>query len=264
MKSGGSKTKTILSILLAILYILLNIWMFQDIMRRETVVSKNANVLVMGTNATFKPFEYKDGDKIVGFDVDLAEEIAKSMNAELKIEDMSFDGLLPALESGQIDLAIAGMSVTEDRSKNAFFSDSYYVASQQIVVRIDSNIRNKYELVGKTIGVQLGTTGDIMARQIKDTKVVQFPAVPNVLQELVSGRIDAAILDNAPAAQYVTSFPNLKILDLPLSREPYAIAIKKGNQKLLDQVNQVISEMKEDGRMRKILMKHFGTEKGQL
>ena len=256
MKSGGKKQK-LLSIILVIIYLILNILMFQDIMRRETVVSKDTNVLVMGTNATFKPFEYKDGDTVVGFDVDLAEEIAKSIGAELKIEDMSFDGLLPALESGQIDLAVAGMSVTEDRAKNAFFSDPYYVASQQ-------SIKNKYELVNKTIGVQLGTTGDQMARQINGAKVVQFPAVPNVLQELTTGRIDAAILDNAPAAQYVAGFSNLKVLSLPLSREPYAVAIKKGNQQLLDQVNRVITEMRGDGRMQKILMKHFGTTEGQL
>ena len=110
----------------------------------------------------------------------------------------------------------------------------------------------------------MGTTGDQMARQIKGAKVVQFPAAPNVLQELTTGRIDAAILDNAPAAQYVAGFSNLKVLSLPLSREPYAVAIKKGNQKLLDQVNRVITEMREDGRMQKILMKHFGTAEGQL
>ena len=263
MKSGGKKQK-LSKLILVIIYLILNILMFQDIMRRETVVSKDTNVLVMGTNATFKPFEYKDGDTVVGFDVDLAEEIAKSIDAELKIEDMSFDGLLPALESGQIDLAVAGMSVTEDRAKNAFFSDPYYVASQQIVVRSESSIKNKYELVNKTIGVQLGTTGDQMARQINGAKVVQFPAVPNVLQELTTGRIDAAILDNAPAAQYVAGFSNLKVLSLPLSREPYAVAIKKGNQQLLDQVNRVITEMRGDGRMQKILMKHFGTTEGQL
>ena len=103
-----------------------------------------------------------------------------------------------------------------------------------------------------------------MARQINGAKVVQFPAVPNVLQELTTGRIDAAILDNAPAAQYVAGFSNLKVLSLPLSREPYAVAIKKGNQQLLDQVNRVITEMRGDGRMQKILMKHFGTTEGQL
>ena len=194
MKKGGQKIHKIFSIFLALIYFGVVSWMFYDIMHRETVVSRNANVLVMGTNATFKPFEYKEGDKVVGFDVELASEIAKEMGAELKIEDMSFDGLLPALESGQIDLAVAGMSVTEERAKNALFSDSYYVASQQIIVKEESPIRNRYELVGKKIGVQLGTTGDQMAQQINGAKVIQFPTAPSVLQELVSGRLDAAIL----------------------------------------------------------------------
>ena len=175
MKKGGQKIHKIISIFLSLLYFGAVSWMFYDIMHRETVVSHNANVLVMGTNATFKPFEYKEGDKVVGFDVELASEIAKEMGAELKIEDMSFDGLLPALESGQIDLAVAGMSVTEERAKNALFSDSYYVASQQIIVKEESLIRNRYELVGKKIGVQLGTTGDQMAQQINGAKVIQFP-----------------------------------------------------------------------------------------
>ena len=103
-----------------------------------------------------------------------------------------------------------------------------------------------------------------MAQKINNSRVVQFPTVPNVLQELTSGRVDAAILDNAPAAQYVSSYSSLKILETPLSRESYAIAMKKGNQDLLDKVNNVISQMKEDGRMRKLLMKHFGTTEGQL
>ena len=257
MKKGGQKIHKIFSIFLSLLYFGVVSWMFYDIMHRETVVSHNANVLVMGTNATFKPFEYKEGDKVVGFDAELASEIAKEMGAELKIEDMSFDGLLPALESGQIDLAVAGMSVTEERAKNALFSDSYYVASQQIIVKEESPIRKK-------IGVQLGTTGDQMAQQINGAKVIQFPTAPSVLQELVSGRVDAAILDNAPAAQYVASFSNLKILSSPLSREPYAIAMKKGNQKLQEAVNSTITKMKEDGRMQKLLMKHFGTAEGQI
>ena len=200
MKNGGKKQK-ILGIGLAVIYLILNFFMFQDIMRRETIISKDSNVLVMGTNATFKPFEYKDGDTVVGFDVDLAEEIAKSLGAELKIEDMSFDGLLPALESGQIDLAVAGMSVTEDRAKNAFFSDPYYVASQQIVVRDESSIKNKYELVNKSIGVQLGTTGDQMARQIKGARVVPITAGPKLHQNQTKRPHDAAHLKKAKPAQ---------------------------------------------------------------
>ena len=118
-------------------------WMFFDILKRETVISHDASVLVMGTNATFKPFEYKEGGQVVGFDVDLAREIAKELGAELKIEDMSFDGLLPALEGGRIDIAVAGMSVTEERAKNALFSEPYYQATQRIIVPEDSKIFNK-------------------------------------------------------------------------------------------------------------------------
>ena len=119
-------------------------WMLYDILQRDSSISNDTDVLVMGTNATFKPFEYKDGGQVVGFDVELAQAIAKDMGKELKIEDMSFDGLLPALESGQIDMAVAGMSVTSEREKNALFSDPYYQASQRIIVPKNSKIANKY------------------------------------------------------------------------------------------------------------------------
>lgn len=233
-------------------------WMFFDILKRETVVSHDASVLVMGTNATFKPFEYKEGGQVVGFDVDLAREIAKDLGAELKIEDMSFDGLLPALEGGRIDLAVAGMSVTEERAKNALFSEPYYQATQRIVVPEDSKIFNKSGLIGKKIGVQLGTTGDILASEIKGAKVIQFPAAPNVLQELASGRVDAVILDDAPANQYIVAFPGLKILGFAIGNESYAIAMKKSNHSLKEKVDQTINRMKEDGRMDALLRKYFG------
>ena len=159
-------------------------WMLYDILQRDSSISNDTDVLVMGTNATFKPFEYKDGGQVVGFDVELAQAIAKDMGKELKIEDMSFDGLLPALESGQIDMAVAGMSVTSEREKNALFSDPYYQASQRIIVPKNSKIANKYQLEHKKIAVQLGTTGDQAASKIKGAQVVQFPAAPNALQEL--------------------------------------------------------------------------------
>ena len=222
-------------------------WMFFDILKRETVVSHDASVLVMGTNATFKPFEYKEGGQVVGFDIDLAREIAKELGAELKIEDMSFDGLLPALEGGRIDLAVAGMSVTEERAKNALFSEPYYQATQRIIVPEDSKVFNKSGLIGKKIGVQLGTTGDILASEIKGAKVIQFPAAPNVLQELASGRVDAVILDDAP-----------KILGSAIGNESYAIAMKKSNHSLKEKVDQTINHMKEDGRMDALLRKYFG------
>ena len=235
-------------------------WMFVDIMSREGIFKQSNNYLVMGTNAGFKPFEYQENGKIVGFDVDLAQEIAKELGRELKISDMAFDGLLPALSSGQVDMVVAGMTATDDRRANALFSDAYFTASQRIIVKKDSEIRNKYQLSGHKIGVQLGTTGDTLASKIENTSISQFPNAPSVLQELSAGGVDAVILDDAPASQYVENFHNLEILAGGLSNEDYAIAIKKDNQKLLDQVNQALKKIRADGRYRDLVVKYFGEQ----
>ena len=169
----------------------------------------------------------------------------------------------PALESGQIDMAVAGMSVTSEREKNALFSDPYYQASQRIIVPKNSKIANKYQLEHKKIAVQLGTTGDQAASKIKGAQVVQFPAAPNALQELAAGKVDAAVIDDAPAKQYVSGFPSLKIINTPLSSESYAIAFKKGNTELAEHANKTIANMKADGRYQVLLQKYFGTAKEQ-
>lgn len=234
--------------------------MLGDILQRDGVIGSKTDVLVMGTNAGFKPFEYIDNNEIVGFDVDLAREIAKSMGKELKIEDMSFDGLLSALDSGQIDMVAAGMTVTPERAKNTLFSDPYYSASQRIIVKKGSPIRNRYQLSGRKIGVQLGTTGDTLASKIAGAAVTQFQTAPSVLQELSAGKIEAVILDDAPAKQYTAGFSDLEILPGALSDESYAIAIKKDNTDLLEKVNKEIAKMKKDGRYDKLIRKHFGEE----
>ena len=122
----------------------------------------------------------------------------------------------------------------------------------------NKKIFNKSGLISKKIGVQLGTTGDILASEISGAKVIQFPAAPNVLQELASGRVDAVILDDAPANQYIVAFPGLKILGSAIGNESYAIAMKKSNTTLKENINQSINRMKEDGRMDTLLKKYFG------
>lgn len=217
--------------------------------------------LIMGTDPGFKPFEYKQGQNVVGFDVDLVREIAKDTNRSLQIEEISFDGLLPALQAGRIDLIAAGMTVTPDRAKNAEFSATYYTASQKVIVpKTGSNIESIEDLNGKRIGVQLGTTGDTLAHKISGASVVQLPATSNVMQELNARRIDAAIMDNGPATQYLATNPELTMLARDLSREDYAIAIKKGNTELLKQVNDSIKAMKKDGRYDALVKKHFGVD----
>lgn len=235
-------------------------WMFFDIMSREGVFRRNSNYLVMGTNSGFKPFEYQENGQIVGFDVDLSKELAKELGKELKISDMSFDGLLPALESGQVDLVVAGMTATDERRENALFSNAYFTASQKIIVKKNSEIRNKFQLEGRKIGVQLGTTGDTLASKIDGAKVSQFPNAPSVLQELVAGGVDAVILDDAPAGQYVANFPELEILSGSLSDEDYAIAIRKGNDELLLKINKSLEKIKKDGRYRQLVVKYFGEQ----
>lgn len=240
-----------------VLFLLMTSWMLYDILQRDHVTGERSDVLVMGTNAGFKPFEYKQGGEIVGFDIDLAREIAASMGKTLKIEDMSFDGLLPALSSGQIDMAVAGMSVTPERQKNALFSDPYYSAAQRMIVRKGSDITNRHQLAHRKIGVQLGTTGDTLAASIQGAHISKFPTAPSVLTELSTGGVDVVILDDAPALQYTPGFHNLTILPGELSSESYAIAIKQGNHDLLRAVNATITAMKQDGRYDALLQKYF-------
>ncbi len=217
--------------------------------------------LVVGTDPGFKPFEYKDGQEVVGFDIDLAREIAKDTNRSLQVEEIAFDGLLPALQAGRIDMIAAGMSVTPDRAKNAEFSVPYYSAAQKVVIpKNGSVIKSVDDLTGKRIGVQLGTTGDTLAHKISSADVVQLPSTASVMQELNAHRIDAAILDNGPATQYLATNPGLTMLPRSLTNENYAIAIKKGNSSLLTEVNDSIAAMKKDGRYDALVEKYFGVD----
>ena len=139
-------------------------YMYWDTQLREdsmgTGTSSTTELLIVGTDPGFKPFEYKEGQQIVGFDIDLSREIAKDLGKRIKVEEMAFDGLLPALQAGRIDMIIAGMTVTPDRAKNAAFSDPYYSATQRVMVRRDhQRIKTVADLAGTRIGVQLGTTG---------------------------------------------------------------------------------------------------------
>ena len=121
---------------------------------------KKAGKIQMTTNAEFEPFEYKDGDEIVGIDIDLSQAIADKLGVKLEVSDIAFDSLIPSMNAGKADFIAAGMTATEDRKKNVDFSDPYFNASQAIIVAKDSDIKTREDLNGKTVGVQQGTTGD--------------------------------------------------------------------------------------------------------
>lgn len=219
---------------------------------------KEKGVIVMGTNAEFPPFEYREGDAIAGFDVEIAKRVAEKLEVELQIEDMLFEGLIPALQAGKIDFIAAGMSVDEERKKNVDFSSGYYEASQVIITMKDNTeIKGSEELINKRIGVQLGTTGDKEAQNIEGAEVIQFNAAFAAIMDLQNGKVDAVVLDSEPAKNFASQNDQIQILPVELTQEEYAIAARKGSQELVDEINKVLEEMKSSGEYDELVKQYF-------
>ena len=216
--------------------------------------------LVMATNAEFPAYEYHQGDKIVGIDVEICQAIADELGRELVIEDMAFDSVITSVYTGKADLGAAGLTVTEDRLKNINFSTPYATAAQVIIVADDSEIASPDDLIGKTIGVQLGTTGDIYAEDIEDATLERYNKGFEAVQALLQGKIDAVIIDNEPAKVYVSQNEGLKIVDEAFTYEEYAIAIAKNNTDLLNEVNAAIAKLKESGKLDEIVNKYISAD----
>lgn len=222
-------------------------------------------VLSMATNAEFPPYEYVEGEDVVGIDVDIAQAIADKLGMELKVDNMNFDSIIPAITSGKDAIGAAGMTVTDERKKNVDFTDSYATGVQVVIVREDSKITDVKDLTTKgadnTIGVQLGTTGDIYCTSdIQDKgfgKVQQFNKGADAVQALVSGKIDCVVIDNQPAKEFVKANKGLKILDTEYVTEDYAIAVAKDNTELKDKINGALNELKAEGTIQKILDKYI-------
>lgn len=214
----------------------------------------------MGTNAEFPPYEYYEGQEVVGIDAEMAAAVAEKLGMELKIEDMAFDSLIPALSSGKVDIVAAGMTVTEDRLASVNFSDTYATGIQAIIVTEDSDIASADDLVGKTIGVQQGTTGDLYATDVEGATIERYAKGMEAVQSLSQGKIDAVIIDNEPANVFVSEVEGLKILDEAFATEDYAVAVAKDNEELLEQVNTALAELKEDGTLQAIVDKYITAE----
>lgn len=219
--------------------------------------------LVMATNATFPPYEYYDGESIVGIDAEIAQAIADKLGMELKIEDMEFNSIINAVQNGSVDFGMAGMTVTEDRLKSVDFSDSYATGVQVVIVKEDSDIASVDDLTGKKIGVQLSTTGDIYASDTPDNggfgeeNVEKYSKGADAVIALTQGKVDAVIIDNEPAKEFVKANEGLKILETEFVSEDYAIAFAKNNTELKDKVNNALNELIKDGTVQKIIDKYI-------
>lgn len=226
-----------------------------------TEVSGTAgDVLKMVTEATFPPYESYEGGEIVGIDVDIAKAIAEELGMTLEIEDMAFDSLIAAVQSGKADIAAAGMTVTEDRLKNVNFTEPYATGIQVIIVREDSDIKSLDDLVGKKIAVQTGTTGEIYAEDIEGADIQSFTKATDAVLEVLNGKADAMMIDNEPAKAYVAANEGLKILEEEFAVEDYAIAVAKENTELLEKINNALKNLKESGKLDEIVAKYITTE----
>lgn len=216
--------------------------------------------LIMATNAEFPPYEYHEGDDIVGIDAEMAAAVAEELGMDFKIEDMAFESIIPAVTGGKVDIGVAGMTVTEDRLQNVNFSDTYAKATQVVIVKEGSDIAGPDDLTGKKVGVQLGTTGDIYASDMKDVEVEQYNKGFEAVQALTQEKIDAVVIDGEPAKEFVKDAEGLKILDEAFTEEEYAIAIAKDNEELLEKVNGALKSLKESGKLDEIVAKYIKSD----
>lgn len=217
-------------------------------------ITESGNI-ILATNAEFEPFEYIDNGEIVGIDVEIGKKIAEKLGVELEISNMEFDSVVASVKAGKSDFGAAGLSITEERLENVDFSDSYFDASQMIVVPMDSDITGEADLTGKKVGVQLGTTGaDYCTNTLEGVEVVNYDKYADAIQALISDKVDAVVVDNFPATKYVEkNSTEIKMLDTPLTSEPYAIAVNKGNEELLDIINEVLDEMEASGELDELI-----------
>lgn len=217
-----------------------------------------AGKLTMATNATFPPYEMTtDSGEIEGIDVDTAKAIAEKLGLELQVDDMEFDAALLSVQQGKADIVMAGVTVTDERKAVMDFSDSYATGIQSIIVPNDSDIASPDDLAGKKIGTQRGTTGYIYCSDdFGEDAVVAYDSGLTAVQALNNGQVDAVVIDNAPATEYVAANPGLKVLDTSYAEEDYAIGMAKGSA-LEDAVNKALEELKADGTLQAIVDKYI-------
>ena len=223
--------------------------------------------LVMATNAAFPPYEFYEGDAIVGIDAEIGAAIAEKLGMDFTIEDMEFDAIIPAVTSGKASFGMAGMTVTEERLQSVDFSDSYAKGVQVVIVKEGSAITTVDDLFAEgasnVIGVQTGTTGDLYSTwDLEDAglaKVERFNKGADAVLALTQDKVDCVVIDNEPAKEFVAANEGLVILDTEYAVEDYAICFAKDSE-LTAQVNGALQELIADGTVQGIIDKYISAE----
>ena len=221
-----------------------------------------ANDLIVATDTAFVPFEFKEGDKYVGFDIDLWDAVAKDMGVTYTLQPMDFNGILPALQTKQVDVGLAGITIKDERKKVIDFSDGYYDSGFLLMVPSDSTIKGPEDLAGKTLAVKTGTSATDYAKEhFKQTELRLFPNSDNAYLEVMTGRTDAAMHDTPNVLYYIKTNGQGKVKTVgpQMMAQQYGMAFPKGSD-LVAKVNASLARVKANGTYASIYKKWFGTE----
>ncbi|GFN30112.1 ABC transporter substrate-binding protein [Paenibacillus xylaniclasticus] len=220
-------------------------------------IKKNGKI-VLGTSADYPPYEFHNlaggKDEIAGFDIAIAKRVAEELGVQLEIQDMKFDGLLLALNSDKVDFVISGMTPTPERAKNVDFTNIYYTAEQGVLVKKEAvgSYQSFDDLKGKRLGVQKGTIQEGIAKEVEGAKITSLSKISELVMELASGRVDAVIAEKPVAEQYAKNRNDITVANVVVPGDEEggsAIAVKKNNKPLVDELNRVLDELKQDGSL---------------
>ena len=219
--------------------------------------SRTDDKLIMATEAAFAPYEYYSDGEIKGVDVDIMKAVADRLGKELKVKDVAFDSIIAEVKTGKSDVGAAGISYTEERAKQVDFSIPYVESNQVIVVKKNSNIKGPDDLNSIKVAVQLGTVADsVLSDEYPNVQIIREKKFMAAIQDLKDNKVSAVVMDELPATKLIDS--KLKILEEPVATDFYSVIVDKGNTELLKIINEVIDELKEEGKIDEYLLKHLG------
>lgn len=218
--------------------------------------NKNNNEIIMVTEAGFAPYEFYENGEIVGVDIEIGKAIAKELNKELVIKDIAFDSIINELKSERADFALAGMSITKERQKNVDFSIEYAISKQVIVTLKDSKIKTPEDIKGKKVAVQLGTVADLVLTEDYDVELIRQKKFLAAIEDVKAKKADCVVMDYLPAQALLKENPELVILEEELFTDKYAVAVNKGNQELLDQINKVLQRLIDEGKIEEYTLQY--------
>lgn len=225
-----------------------------------TSAGAGAQTIKVGADVTFPPFEQVQNGKVTGFDIDIITAIAKEENLKIEgdIKTMDFQGLIPAIQTGTLDVAVAGITIKPERAQQVNFSKPYYKSGLSLLVKKDSTITGVPDLKGKTVAVKLGTTGDLMMSKEQGVTVKRFNNIDEAYRELQNSGADAVIFDNPVHQNYInTGHDNVKVVGDLLTGEDYGIAVTKKDAQLVNKINDGLDKIIQNGEYEKIYQKYF-------